>query len=137
LVAEHAGVRWIDDSKGTNVGATAAAIDGLGHGRNLVLIAGGLSKGQDFAPLAGPMRRHVHTLVVFGRDADAIAVLAPAGTACVHARNMADAVEQAAAAAAAGDTVLLSPACASFDMFEGYAARGDAFAAQVRARCTA
>jgi len=134
-VAEHAGVRWIDDSKGTNVGATAAAIGGLGRGRNLVLIAGGLAKGQDFAPLAGPLAEHVHTLVLIGRDAPAIAAVAGPGTACVHAAGMDEAVALAGAAARPGDCVLLSPACASFDLFPGYAARGAAFAAAVRAWC--
>jgi UDP-N-acetylmuramoylalanine--D-glutamate ligase len=132
-VAERAGVHWIDDSKGTNVGATVAAIEGIARGRNLVLIAGGLGKGQDFSALAAPIARHVHTLVLLGRDAGAIDAVVPAAVARRHAAAMDDAVALAAQAARAGDTVLLSPACASFDMFDGYAARGLAFAGAVHA----
>lgn len=132
-VAERNGVHFIDDSKATNVGATVAAIEGVARGRNLVLIAGGLGKGQDFSALAAPIARHVHTLVLLGQDADAIDAVVPAGVVRRRAAGMDDAVAIAAQAAAAGDTVLLSPACASFDMFDGYAARGLAFAAAVRA----
>lgn len=132
-VAERAGVHWIDDSKGTNVGATVAAIEGIARGRNLVLIAGGLGKGQDFSALAAPIARHVHTVVLLGRDAAAIDARVPATVARRRAAGMDDAVALAAQAARAGDSVLLSPACASFDMFDGYAARGLAFAAAVRA----
>ncbi len=133
-VAEIAGVRFIDDSKGTNVGAAVAAIEGIAHGRDLVLVAGGLSKGQDFAPLAAPLARHVHTVVLIGRDAARIEAVAPASTRCVHAADMDEAVALAAEAARAGDAVVLSPACASFDQFRDYAARGEAFARAVRAR---
>jgi UDP-N-acetylmuramoylalanine--D-glutamate ligase len=132
-IARHAGVSWIDDSKGTNVGATVAAIEGIAQGRNLVLIAGGVGKGQDFHALAAPIARHVHTLVLMGRDAPAIDEVVPAGVTRRHAASMPEAVALAARTARAGDSVLLSPACASFDMFDGYAARGDAFAAAVRA----
>lgn len=133
-VAEQRGVRWIDDSKGTNVGATVAAIEGIASGRNLVLIAGGLGKDQDFSPLAAPLARHVHTLVLIGRDAAAIDAVAPADTQCMFAADMDEAVALADTAARAGDAVLLSPACASFDMFASYVARGDAFAAALAAR---
>jgi len=133
-VACIAGVRFIDDSKGTNVGAAVAAIDGIGRGRDLVLVAGGLGKGQDFAPLAEPIARHVHTVVLIGRDAARIEAVVPGDTRCLHAADMDDAVALAAGAARAGDAVLLSPACASFDQFQDYAARGDAFARAVHAR---
>jgi UDP-N-acetylmuramoylalanine--D-glutamate ligase len=135
LVVEHRGVRWINDSKGTNVGATVAAIKGLAVGRNLVLIAGGLAKGQDFSPLAAALGRHVHTLVLLGRDADVIEAVAPADLERVHASDMHEAVALAGDAARDGDTVLLSPACASFDQFTNYARRGDAFVQAVQERC--
>lgn len=133
-VAEIGGVTFVDDSKATNVGACRAALEGFGNGsRNIVLIAGGDGKGADFGPLAATVRQHVSTLVLIGRDADAIAAAVGDGVVHVHARSMAEAVALAAAAAKPGDTVLLAPACASFDMFQDYAARGDAFAAAVRA----
>ncbi len=132
LVAERGGVRFIDDSKGTNVGATVAAIEGIARGRDLVLIAGGLGKGQDFSPLAAPLARHVHTLVLIGRDAPVIRAVAPDTVRCETAASMDEAVAVAARAAGPGDAVLLSPACASHDMFEDYRARGEAFAAAVR-----
>ena len=132
LVHERDGVRWIDDSKGTNVGATVAAIEGIARGRNLVLIAGGLGKQQDFTPLADPLGEHVHTLVLLGRDARQIDAVAPAGVARRQARDMSEAVRLAGEAAGEGDVVLLSPACASFDQFESYKARGEMFARIVR-----
>lgn len=129
LVLEHNGVRWYDDSKGTNVGATLAAVKGL-PGR-LVLIAGGDGKGQDFSPLGAALAPKVHALVLIGRDAPAIA--AAAGRVAVHpAESMAAAVAVAAQLAEPGDSVLLSPACASFDMFRNYEERGQVFAAEVR-----
>jgi UDP-N-acetylmuramoylalanine--D-glutamate ligase len=130
LVLEHNGVRWYDDSKGTNVGATLAAVKGL-PGR-LVLIAGGDGKGQDFSPLGAALAPKVHALVLIGRDAPAIAAAA-AGRVAVHpAESMAGAVALAAQLAEPGDSVLLSPACASFDMFRNYEERGRVFAAEVR-----
>ena len=129
LVLEHHGVRWYDDSKGTNVGATLAAVKGL-PGR-LVLIAGGDGKGQDFSPLGVALAPKVHALVLIGRDAPAIA--ATAGRIAVHqAESMAGAVAIAVQLAEPGDSVLLSPACASFDMFRNYEERGQVFAAEVR-----
>ena len=126
-VAVRGGVRWINDSKGTNVGATVAAIEGLGARGPLVLIAGGLGKGADFSPLLAPAKRHVRLAVLIGRDAPRLdAVLSP-GTEVRHAPDLAAAVDAAARTARAGDSVLFSPACASFDMFEGFEARGDAF----------
>jgi UDP-N-acetylmuramoylalanine--D-glutamate ligase len=131
-VAELAGVRYVDDSKGTNVGATIAAVDGMPG--PLVIIAGGVGKGQDFAPLAAAFRGKVRHVVLIGRDAQAIEqALAPVcGTE--RAASMGEAVAAAARAARPGDTVLLSPACASLDMFRDYAHRGDEFAAAVRAQ---
>ena len=137
FVAEHAAVAWYDDSKGTNVGATLAAIEGLAPTRTtgrLVLILGGQGKGQDFAPLKAALAAHGRGAVLIGQDADAIATAVGDALPCVRATDMPGAVAAAAAIAQAGDGVLLSPACASFDMFSGYAARGDAFAAAVRAR---
>jgi len=129
-VADIAGVRYLDDSKGTNVGATVAAVAGIAE--PLVVIAGGLGKGQDFAPLAAAFRGKVRHVVLIGRDGPAIA-RALEGTASVeYAADMPAAVRAAARAARPGDTVLLSPACASLDMFRDYAARGAAFAAAVR-----
>ncbi|MDH4259449.1 MAG: UDP-N-acetylmuramoyl-L-alanine--D-glutamate ligase [Gammaproteobacteria bacterium] len=130
LVAEARGVRWIDDSKGTNVGATQAAIAGLPG--PLVLIAGGDGKGQDFNPLADACRGKVRDAVLIGRDARPIGA-AIAGSCAVHyAPTLDDAVAAAARLARPGDIVLLSPACASFDMFRDYAHRGDVFAAAAR-----
>ena len=130
LVAERRGVRWIDDSKGTNVGATEAAIAGLDG--SLVLIAGGDGKGQDFAPLAAACRGKVRHAVLIGRDAGLIEAALAESCEVSLAGTLEDAVATAARIAARGDTVLLSPACASFDMFRDYAHRGEVFAAAVR-----
>jgi UDP-N-acetylmuramoylalanine--D-glutamate ligase len=125
-VAERKGVTYVDDSKGTNVGATLAALNGLAG--PLVLIAGGLSKGQDFSPLAGGARGKVRAAVLIGAAAGELAhVLAPV-CATARAGNMDEAVARAAALAQRGDTVLLSPACASQDMFRDYRERGERFA---------
>ena len=132
LVAEANGVRFCDDSKGTNVGATVAALEGFGD--PVVLIAGGDGKGQDFAPLAPAVTAHARAVVLLGRDAPAIAAaLASTGVALARAASMEEAVEAAFALAKPGDAVLLSPACASFDMFRNYGHRGEVFAAAARA----
>jgi UDP-N-acetylmuramoylalanine--D-glutamate ligase len=131
-VAEIDGVRWYDDSKGTNVGATAAAIDGMD--RPLVLIAGGDAKEADFTPLRGPVERRARAVVLIGRDADRLAAALEGAVPIERAHDLEDAVERAARLAAPGEAVLLSPACASFDMFTDYHARGEAFAAAVRER---
>jgi UDP-N-acetylmuramoylalanine--D-glutamate ligase len=132
--AEHVrdwrGVAWIDDSKGTNVGATVAAIAGLDG--PLVLVAGGDGKGQDFAPLGPACRGKVRQAVLIGRDAPRVAAALAQSCPVTFAGSMDEAVGAAAAIARPGDTVLLSPACASLDMFRDYAHRGDAFAAAVR-----
>jgi UDP-N-acetylmuramoylalanine--D-glutamate ligase len=124
-VKNTAGVDWINDSKGTNVGATLAAIDGLAG--PVVLIAGGVAKDADFTPLRDVIRGKVKHLILIGRDAERIASGLAGTTAMAMADNMADAVNKAAIIAAAGDTVLLSPACASFDMYRNFEERGDDF----------
>jgi UDP-N-acetylmuramoylalanine--D-glutamate ligase len=134
-VARIDGVEYFDDSKGTNVGATVAAILGLGAERQVVVILGGLGKGQDFSPLAAPVTRHARAVVLIGRDAPQIrAALAATGVPLVDAGTLEEAVDLAARHACAGDAVLLSPACSSFDMFDSYVHRGERFAAIVRDR---
>ena len=130
-VADIGGVRYIDDSKGTNVGATIAAVAGMPG--PLVMIAGGEGKGQDFRPLADAFRGKVRKAVLLGKDAAAIAASLAGVCAIDRVDSMAAAVKAAQASAQLGDTVLLSPACASLDMFRDYAERGDVFAAAVRA----
>lgn len=122
-------VEYFDDSKGTNVGATAAALSGLGAERKLVVILGGEGKGQDFSPLADPVARYARAVLLIGRDAGPIrAALARTGVPLCDCSSMADAVAQAAAQARPGDAVLMSPACASFDMFDNYEHRARVFA---------
>lgn len=124
------GVDYINDSKGTNVGATVAALEGLGQ--QAVLIAGGLGKGQDFSPLVPVVARHARAVVLIGTDGPAIGqVLEETGVPCIHAADLHEAVRQAAQQAQAGDAVLLSPACASMDMFRNYPHRGQAFVDEV------
>jgi UDP-N-acetylmuramoylalanine--D-glutamate ligase len=136
LVATLAGVEYYDDSKGTNVGATVAALEGLGaEGRRLVAILGGDGKGQDFAPLVAPVARHVRAAVLIGRDGAAIRAVLAAGAPAVgliEADTLPEAVQCAAAAAQSGDAVILSPACASLDMFRDYRHRAEVFVAAVR-----
>jgi UDP-N-acetylmuramoylalanine--D-glutamate ligase len=130
-VAEINGVTYYDDSKGTNVGATVAALKGLG--RTAVLILGGDGKGQDFSPLQPVVTQHARVAVLIGRDAKKIAeVLKDTGVPLMFARDMQEAVKIGAAEAEAGDAVLMSPACASFDMFTNYVKRAEAFIAAVR-----
>ncbi|EGV19574.1 UDP-N-acetylmuramoyl-L-alanine--D-glutamate ligase [Thiocapsa marina] len=135
LVAERDGVCWYDDSKGTNPGATVAALEGLmplGSTGRVVLIAGGEGKGADFAPLRSAVRRSARAVVLIGRDAGMIARALDGEVPLVEAASMQDAVVRAAEIARPGDTVLLSPACASFDMFDSYEHRGRVFAEAVR-----
>ncbi len=121
-------IEFFDDSKGTNVGATVAALTGLGSERKLVIILGGQGKGQDFTPLAAPVARYTRAAVLIGADAKAIEqALEGSGAVCVHAADMDLAVQLACAHAQAGDAVLLSPACASFDMFKNYPHRAQVF----------
>lgn len=143
-IAHFRGVDYYDDSKGTNVGAVVAALLGLGgqlaasgpdghqHARKIILIAGGDGKGQDFSPLAPAVAHAARGVVLIGRDGPAIgAALAGTGVTCQQASDMKDAVGRSAALARAGDAVLLSPACASFDMFRNYEHRAQVFAACV------
>jgi UDP-N-acetylmuramoylalanine--D-glutamate ligase len=134
------GVEFFDDSKGTNVGATVAALQGLGADRKLVVILGGEGKGQDFSPLVAPIARYARAVVLIGRDAPLIrqALLQGdtsanmlANGAVVDANSMEAAVALANHRAHAGDAVLMSPACASFDMFDNYEHRARVFCAAV------
>ena len=126
-------IEYFDDSKGTNVGATVAALQGLGAERKVVVILGGDGKGQDFSPLAPMVTRYARAAVLIGRDAPQIrAVLEPTGVPLLDAESMEQAVSLATQRAHAGDAVLMSPACASFDMFKDYAHRADVFRAAVR-----
>jgi UDP-N-acetylmuramoylalanine--D-glutamate ligase len=131
-VADNGGVLFVNDSKGTTVAATLAALDGID--RPAVLIAGGEGKGQDFAPLKAGVEAHCRAVVLLGRDAPAIAAALSGVTAAVEfAPALEVAVARAIARARSGDAVLLSPACASLDMFRDYADRGDRFKAAVAA----
>ncbi len=128
------GVEYFDDSKGTNVGATVAALQGLGIERRLVVILGGDGKGQDFAPLVEPVTRYARAVVLIGRDAPALReVLQHSGVALHDASTLEDAVQQCQRLAHAGDAVLLSPACASMDMFRNYGHRAEVFVQAVQA----
>jgi UDP-N-acetylmuramoylalanine--D-glutamate ligase len=130
-VAEFDGITYYDDSKGTNVGATIAALQGLGC--KAVLIAGGEGKGQDFTPLNPVVAQHARAVVLIGRDAPLIGVaLNGCGVDVLRADDMNDAVRLAAHLAQSGDAVLLSPACASFDMFRNYEHRAEVFVEAVR-----
>lgn len=131
-IAEIRGVAFYDDSKGTNVGATVAALTGMPQ--KVVLIAGGDGKGQDFSPLKSAIAAHARALVLIGRDADKIAAAVAGCCAPVlHAAAMEDAVILSFNQAQRGDAVLLSPACASFDMFRNYEHRAEVFVRAVQA----
>lgn len=135
-VANIDDVDYYDDSKGTNVGATCAALSGLyknGHPQKIVLIAGGDGKGQDFTPLAPAVQANSRAVVLFGRDAPLIeAVLLPTNIPMYQAADLPEAVSIAKKVAQAGDAVLLSPACASFDMFKNYVHRAEVFVDAVK-----
>lgn len=128
------GVEYINDSKGTNVGATAAAIESFGLSGNgkIVLIAGGEGKGADFAPLAKVMAEFGRSAILFGRDADQIATALQGAVDIQRVGSLSEAVTAAQQQAQSGDTVLMSPACASFDMFRNFEERGDVFIAAVQ-----
>lgn len=128
-VAEYNGVRWINDSKATNIGAAAAAVGSMPG--SIVLIGGGDGKGADFAALRETVRGKVKAAVLLGKDAPLLETALRDVTTCVRVADMQAAVERAAALAEPGDTVLLAPACASLDMYTNYMARGDDFS-----RCT-
>jgi UDP-N-acetylmuramoylalanine--D-glutamate ligase len=131
-LAEIGGVRYVNDSKGTNVGATLAAVDGTPG--PLVVIAGGDGKGQDFTPLRAAFAGKVRAAVLIGRDARALGQVLAGVCALQYADSLEAAVECAAQVAQPGDTVLLSPACASLDMFRDYKHRGEVFADAVQRR---
>jgi UDP-N-acetylmuramoylalanine--D-glutamate ligase len=129
-LTEHNGVRWFNDSKGTNVGATLAAIEGVDG--PVVLIAGGDGKGADFSPLAAALQRKGHGVVLIGKDAPLLEAVLQDAVPVRHADDMPQAVQLAAGMAQPGDCVLLSPACASTDMYRNFEARGEAFMQAVR-----
>lgn len=131
-VANRNGIDWYDDSKGTNVGATLAALQGMPG--KVVLIAGGLGKGQDFTPLKAVVAAKARAVVLLGQDAPIIQRAIGDVVTVLRVASMDEAVEQAARLAQVGDAVLLSPACASFDMFKGYEHRSEMFSAAVRRR---
>ena len=134
LVAEENGIQWVNDSKATNVGASIAAIKGLECGRNIVLIAGGVAKEQGFSELTPFFDLHLKSLLLIGQDAKKISEVTAINIPQQTARNMSDAVKKAKKIAKKGDIVLLSPACASFDMYDNYEKRGDAFIEAVEAQ---
>jgi UDP-N-acetylmuramoylalanine--D-glutamate ligase len=132
-VAVINGIEFIDDSKGTNVGATVAAVNSLGADRQLIVILGGDGKGQDFSPLGDPLKRHARAVVLIGRDARLLEeALQVYGLNMHHATDMQHAVDTAVQLAHTADAVLLSPACASMDMYTNYVARAQAFSDAVQ-----
>lgn len=128
-VAQHNGILWVNDSKGTNVGATLAAVNGLGPtlAGQLIVLAGGVGKGADFTPLAEPLAAYARCVMLFGADAERIARALDGQVPVQRFADLAAATQAAAEMAVCGDGVLLSPACASLDQFADYQARGDAF----------
>lgn len=133
-VAKIDETNWYNDSKGTNVGASQAAIEGLGQEiqGKIILIAGGLGKDADFTPLQNPVKKYVRTVVLIGKDAPKIEAILKDYTQIIHADSMENAVLLAKQAAQPKDVVLLSPACASFDMFDNFEHRGDEFTKAVK-----
>jgi UDP-N-acetylmuramoylalanine--D-glutamate ligase len=129
-ISDKGGVRWYNDSKGTNVGATIAALQGLhpdsGDSRT-VLIAGGVCKGADFSPLVPVVQKTARAVILIGKDAPALQTVLAGSVRLEHAASLEEAVGLALALVQPGDRVLLSPACASFDMFRDFEARGEAF----------
>jgi UDP-N-acetylmuramoylalanine--D-glutamate ligase len=136
VVAEHEGVRWIDDSKATNVGACIAAIEGLADDGKMIVIAGGVGKQQDFSSLNSTFDKYVNAVVLLGQDAGHLAEVMPESVTHVFATDMTDAVAKAQAFTDGNSTVLLSPACASFDMYSSYVERGEAFSKAVKGLLT-
>jgi len=132
-ITELAGVSYYNDSKGTNVGACKAALLGLGKANNVILIAGGQGKGGKFSDLKDAFIKHGKLLIVFGEDADLIAKALQEIVTTKKVASLQEAVKLASKQAESGDIVLLSPACASFDMFENYEKRGEAFIDAVEA----
>ena len=136
-VAQQAGVDWYNDSKGTNVGAALAAIEGLEPAGKLVVIAGGEGKGADFRPLRAAVSKRVRALILIGRDAPRLEQALDGLVPVSYAADMVQAVDSARSLARAGDAELLSPACARFDMFQDFRERGEAVEAAVIGRGTA
>lgn len=126
-VRTRAGVHWVNDSKGTNVGSTVTALVSLGAQARVILLAGGQGKGQDFSDLTQPLAQFARALIVFGQDGEQIAQVAPDSCAVHRVDTLVQAVALAADLAQSGDLVLLSPACASFDQFNSYVHRGEVF----------
>jgi UDP-N-acetylmuramoylalanine--D-glutamate ligase len=127
------GVEYFDDSKGTNVGATVAAISGLGQERKIVVILGGEGKGQDFSPLIEVAKKFVRAVILIGKDKKIIGeILKEIDLPKIFVESMSDAVNTAAKNSVIGDVVLLSPACASLDMFDNYEHRGNVFQTEVK-----
>lgn len=135
FVRDHDGVRYINDSKGTNTGAASVAIESLGESNSgqIIWIAGGEGKGADMSVLQAPVRKYVKSAVLIGTDAKLIAKEIEGAANILFASDMKEAVHIAQGQASEGDVVLLSPACASFDMFANFEARGEAFVEQVNA----
>ena len=135
LVRERNAIQYFNDSKATNVGSTLAAINGLRNviSGKIVLIAGGDAKGQDLSPLTQIISSNVRAMVLIGKDADKLAAISPAQVPIIRAKTLSEAVSQAEQAAQKGDAVVLSPACASLDMFKDYADRGEQFCRLVEA----
>lgn len=131
-VAENNGVSWYNDSKATNVGATVAAINGI-KAESIILIAGGQGKGQDFSPLKEAVNNKVKKIILLGEDAEKIKQSLEGYAEIINVNSLKEAVTQANGIAVTGDVVLLSPACASFDMFDNYMHRGDVFKDAVKA----
>ena len=130
-IAEKNGIDWYNDSKATNVGAAIAAINGT-DANKIILIAGGQAKGQDFSPLKGVIKNRVKHLILLGEDAELLRIELSGLTEITSVKNLVQAVTKANEVAVSGDAVLLSPACASFDMFSGYEQRGELFVAAVK-----
>lgn len=134
FIAEKNNIRWINDSKGTNVGATLAAINGLATNLpgKIILLAGGLAKDQDFTPMQESVKKYVRTLILFGQDAALLEKDLTACTKILHAKDLREVIHLAEQEAQAGDIVLFSPVCASLDMFKNYEDRGEKFNQQVK-----
>jgi len=133
-VAKVGDVDWYNDSKGTNVGATKSALEGLGAEREskIILIAGGIAKDKDFSLLHDPVAKYVRAVVLIGKDAELIERALTGASKILHASSMADAVAISNQEALPKDAVLLSPACTSFDMFNNFEHRGEVFAVEVK-----
>ena len=127
FVCEHHGVAWYNDSKGTNVGASLAALEGFGRDKNIILIAGGRGKSADFTPLCEPVKKYVRAVILLGEAAEELRQILENCCRVIHVDTLEEAVEQARKIAQSGEIVLLSPACSSLDMFENYEHRGRVF----------